>query len=184
MRLPFHVIQLLKSKSGNDLHIPSDCVFLSLDIESKTGVRIGATTLKRLVGFAQDDRTPHESTLNVIARYLGYAHWEELSKIEEQGNSDFDTPEDEVRSDDLVIGNEVVYEYLPDRKVTVKYLGNHRFTVVESLNSKLSTGDEVQIQHFVLHHPLYVLDVLRNGHSLGSFTAGHISGLSSVKIIR
>ena len=53
MRLPFHIIQLLKSKSENGLRQPSDCEFLSLDTESKTGVRIGATTLKRLVGFAQ-----------------------------------------------------------------------------------------------------------------------------------
>ena len=110
MKLPIHIIEMLKCRSGNDLHIPSDCEYLSLDIESKTGVRIGATTLKRLLGYAQDERTPHTSTLNVIARYLGYAHWEELSKIEEQGNSDFDTPDDEIRSDDLVIGNEVVYE--------------------------------------------------------------------------
>lgn len=50
MKLPFHIIQLLRSKSGNDLRLPSDCEYLSLDIESKMGVRIGATTLKRLLG--------------------------------------------------------------------------------------------------------------------------------------
>ena len=74
MRLPFHIVQLLKDKSANDLRQPSDCEFLSLDIESKTGVRIGSTTLKRLLGFAQDERSPHASTLDAIARYLGYAH--------------------------------------------------------------------------------------------------------------
>ena len=58
MKLPFNIIQLLKEKSGNELRLPSDCEFLSLDIESKTGVRIGATTLKRLLGFAQDERMP------------------------------------------------------------------------------------------------------------------------------
>lgn len=69
MKLPFHIIQLLKEKSGNELRLPSDCEFMSLDIESKTGVRIGATTLKRLLGFAQDERMPHTSTLDAIARY-------------------------------------------------------------------------------------------------------------------
>ena len=48
MKLPFHIIELLKRKSGSDLRLPSDCELLSLDIESKTGVRIGATMLKRL----------------------------------------------------------------------------------------------------------------------------------------
>lgn len=84
MKLPFHVTEMLRQRSGSDLRLPSDCEILSLDIESKTGVRIGATTLKRLIGFANDERQPHASTLNVIARYLGYAHWEELQKIEDR----------------------------------------------------------------------------------------------------
>lgn len=182
MRLPFHIVQLLKSKSENELRQPSDCEFLSLDIESKTGVRIGATTLKRLVGFAQDERTPHVSTLDAIARYLGYAHWEELSKIEDKGNSDFDAPEGEVRSGDLHPGACVEITYLPDRKVRFLYLGNHRYRVIESLNSKLKVGDEVEILNFVLHHPLLVINVWRSGESLGHFTAGRVSGLSSIVV--
>ena len=78
MRLPEIIIEMLRQKSGNDLYLPSDCEFLSLDIESKLGVHIGSTTLKRLLGFAQDERTPHASTLEVLAKYLGYAHWEDV----------------------------------------------------------------------------------------------------------
>ena len=183
MKLPFHVIELLKRKSGNDLHLPADCELLSLDIQGKTGVRIGATTLKRLLGFAQDERTPHATTLDAIARYLGYAHWEELAKIEDQGNSDFNSSDDEVRSADLQVGKVVEIAYLPDRVVTLKYLGNNRYRVEQSLNSKLQTGDEVEILNFVLHHPLLVVQVWRNGESLGQFTAGRVSGLSSIKVI-
>lgn len=183
MILPFHIIQLLKSKSGSELRLPSDCEFLSLDIESKTGVRIGATTLKRLLGFAQDERTPHTSTLDAIARYLGYAHWEELSNIEDSGNSDFDSSDDEVRSADLQPGTCVEITYLPDRKVRMQYLGNQRYRIVESINSKLQIADEVEIQNFVFHHPLLVLNVWRGGEPLGQFTAGRVSGLSSVSIL-
>lgn len=183
MKLPFYIIQMLKEKSGSDLRLPSDCEFLSLDIQSKTGIRIGATTLKRLVGFAQDDRTPHTSTLDAIAFYLGFAHWEELSKIEDIGNSDFDTFDEEVRSADLPVDASVEITYLPDRLVRMQYLGNQRFFIVDSQNSKLQTGDEVEIQIFVLHHPLLVLKVWRNGKSLGQFTAGRVSGLSSIKIL-
>ena len=35
MKLPFHIIELLKRKSGSDLRLPSDSELLSLDIESK-----------------------------------------------------------------------------------------------------------------------------------------------------
>ena len=183
MRLPFHIVQLLKEKSGSDLRLPSDCEYLSLDIESKTGVRIGATTLKRLVGFAQDEREPHTSTLDAIARYLGYAHWEELSTIEDKGNSDFDVTDEEVRSVDLQPGVHIEITYLPDRKVRMQYLGNHRYRIMESLNSKLQTDDEVEVLNFVLHHPLLVLNVWRDGKSLGQFTAGRVSGLSSIKVV-
>ena len=183
MKLPFNIIQLLKEKSGSDLRLPSDCEFLSLDIESKTGVHIGATTLKRLVGFAQDERTPHISTLDAIARYLSYAHWDELSKIEDHGNSDFDVSNEEVRSADLQLSAHVEITYLPDRKVILQYFGKNHYRIIESVNSKLQIGDEVEIQNFVLHHPLLVLNVWRNGKSLGQFTAGRVSGLSSIKIV-
>ena len=183
MKLPFHIVQLLKQKSRSDLRLPSDCEFLSLDIESMTGVRIGATTLKRLIGFAQDERTPHTSTLDAIARYLGYAHWDELSKIEDKGNSDFDAPDDEVRSADLETGAFVQITYLPDRKVTLEYIGEGHYKVADSDNSKLQKGDEVEILNFVLHHPLLVVNVLRDGESLGQFTAGRASGLSSIKLL-
>ena len=183
MRLPFHIVQLLKAKSANDLRQPSDCESLSLDIESKTGVRIGSTTLKRLLGFAQDDRLPHASTLDAIARYLGYAHWDELKDIEDKGNSDFGTTEEEIRSDDLAPDRIVEFAYLPDRLVRLKYLGSHRYLVLESQNSKLQADDEIEVLNFVLHHPLLVLNVWREGKSLGQFTAGRISGLSSITVL-
>ena len=183
MRLSFHIIELLKEKSGNQLRQPSDCEFLSLDIESKTRVRIGATTLKRLLGFAYDERTPHASTLDAIAHYLGYAHWEELLLIEDKGNSGFGTSDEEIRSADLQVGAILEITYLPDRRVVIQYLGNQRYRIVESENSKLQKGDELEIQNFVLHHPLLVLNVLREGESLGQFTAGRVSGLTSVKVL-
>lgn len=176
-------MELLKRKSGNGLRLPSDCETLSLDIEGRTGVRIGATTLKRLLGFAQDERTPHTSTLDAIARYLGYAHWEELSKIEDKGNSDFDAPDGELRSVDLQPGKSVEITYLPDRRLVLEYLGNCHYRVTDSENSKLQKGDEVEILNFVLHHPLLAVNVWREGESLGQFTAGRVSGLSSIKLL-
>ena len=183
MTLPFHIVQLLKCKSGNELRQPSDCEILSLDIEGKTGVRIGATTLKRLLGFAQDERTPHTSTLDALARYLGYAHWDELAKVEDKGNSDFDASEDELRSADLKLGDNVEITYLPDRRLVLQYLGNCRYRVTDGENSKLQKGDEVEILNFVLHHPLLVVNVWRSGECLGQFTAGRVSGLSSIKLL-
>ena len=183
MILPFQIVQLLKAKSGNKLRQPSDCEILSLDIESQTGVHIGATTLKRLLGFAQDERIPHVSTLDAISHYLDYAHWDELSKIEDMGNSNFEAPDDEVRSADLQPEASVEITYLPDRRLVLQYLGDSRYRVVASENSKLLKDDKVEIHHFVLHHPLLVVNVWRDGESLGQFTAGRVSGLSTIKLL-
>ena len=181
MKLPFHIVELLKCKSGSDLRLPSQCELLSLDIESRTGVRIGATTLKRLLGLTADERTPHTSTLDAIARYLGYKHWDELSQVEAVGNSDFEAPDGELRSADLREGCMVEIGWLPDRRLVLRYLGNNHYAVVESQNSKLLTGDKIEAQCFVWHHPLFVANVWREGKALGQFTAGRISGLSSIK---
>lgn len=183
MKLSFHIIEMLKRKLGHDLRLPSDCQLLSLDIEGRTRVHIGATTLKRLMGFVPDERTPHQSTLDAIANYLGFANWKELAEVEDEGNSDFEAPDGEVRSAELQLNVEVIITYLPDRMVTMRYLGNNRFHVVESQNSKLLQGDEVEIHNFVQHHPLFVMNVWREGQALGSFTAGRISGLSSIKVL-
>ena len=77
----------------------------------------------------------------------------------------------------------VAIAYLPDRMVTLQHLGDNRFRVSESRNSKLQSGDEVEIQNFILHHPLFVSNVWRAGKSIGQFTAGRISGLQSISII-
>ena len=183
MIIPFHIIQMLKQQSGNELRQPSDCQFLSLDIEGKTGIRIGTTTLKRLLGFAKDERDPHMSTLDAIAHYLGYAHWDELQQIEYKGNSDFEAIEGEIRAEGLPADALVEVTYLPDRYLVFRHLEGQQFIVVNSRNSKLKEGDHVTILNFVPHHPLFVQDVVRDQRTLGSFTAGRISGLSSIKVL-
>ena len=112
---------------------------------------------------------------------MDYAHWDELTKIEDSGNSDFDAPDDELRSADLQPGATIEITYLPDRKVTFEYLGDNHYRVTASENSKLQMGDKVEIHHFVLHHPLLVVNVWRERKTLGQFTAGRVSGLSSIK---
>ena len=183
MKLSPNIITLIEKRMGHALQLPSDCEFLALDIESRLGERVGATTLKRLIGFAADERTPHESTLRLLARYLGYSSWDELLRIEQLGNSGFDSLADEVRSADVPVGATVQVSYLPDRTLSFLHLGDGHYRVTESQNSKLAVDDEVTTQCFVLHHPLFLSDVRRGGESLGQFSAGRVSGLASITVI-
>lgn len=48
---------------------------LSEAILASTGLSLSVTTLKRLVGRVNYNATPHPSTLNAVARFLGHANW-------------------------------------------------------------------------------------------------------------
>ena len=177
MKLSIYIQELLKKKSGCNLRLPSDIEVLTLDIESKTDEHLGVNTMKRLLGLIDDERTPRTSTLDIIAHYLGYDNWDVLSKLDDKSNSDFDGQEDEIRVDTLTTGQRIQVEYLPDRRIVMQYQGNRHFVVMDSENSKLRHGDELELTHLVKGYPMLVNQVLRNGASLGSYTAGKTQGI-------
>ena len=98
MKFSPYVTDLLKQKSNRDFRLPSDCEYLALDVESVTGEHIGVNTLKRLLGFIDDEREPRISTLDVIARYLGFDNWDVLSIYDSRSNSSFESSAEEIRS--------------------------------------------------------------------------------------
>ena len=87
MKFSPYVIDLLKRKSKKDFRLSGDCEYLALDIESVTGEHIGVNTLKRLLGFIDDEREPRPSTLDIIARYLDFENWDLLKCFDDKSNS-------------------------------------------------------------------------------------------------
>jgi len=177
MKFSPYVTDLLRQKSNKDFRQSADCEYLALDIETVTGEHIGVNTLKRLLGFIGDERTPRVSTLDVIARYLGFDNWELLSIFDAQSNSSFESSAEEIRVGNLSVGQRIQINYLPDREIVLAYLGGNCFRVEQSINSKLTVGDELTITHIVQDYPLLVSEVVRGGKSLGAFTAGKAQGI-------
>ena len=177
MKFSPYVTNLLRQKSKKDFRLSADCEYLALDIESVTGEHIGVNTLKRLLGFINDERDPRISTLDVIARYLGFDNWDVLSIYDNKSNSSFESSSEEIRVSELSEGQSVQISYLPDRRLVMVYQGNGRFLVQMSENSKLLAGDELAVTHIVQGYPLLVTEVIRDGKSLGSFTAGKAQGI-------
>ena len=178
MKFSPYTKELLEQKCGREIRLSADCEYLALDVESVTGEHIGVNTLKRLLGFIEDERQPRTSTLDIIARYLGFENWQTLQVYDDKSNSSFDSTADEIRVNDLALGQHIQISYLPDRRLTIAYQGHNRFLVLLSENSKLHQGDTLQITHIVRGYPLLVSEVMRNGQSLGSFTAGKAQGIS------
>jgi len=175
--------KLLENKLGKDIRYSSDIEHLSFDIEKYTNQRIGVNTIKRLLGLIEGVKEPRLYTLDTIARYLDHKNWDELlGSLDQSGNSSF-TSIEEIDIQTLKTGDKIRFTYSPDRVVTVEYIANNRFTVIDGLNSKLLPNDLIEVNHFVLNYPLIISNVIRNDVSMGKFTAGKISGITSLSIL-
>lgn len=175
---------MIKEQSSCNLKQSSDCEKIVLDIYTKTGQHLGVNTLKRILGFIQDERNPRSTTLDIIAHYLNFPDWETLSRVDDRSNSSFDSFDGELRIREMAIGTHIEISYFPDRIVKLLYEGNFHFVVTESENSKLIKEDKVEIHHIIKHFPLLVVNVIRDRKSLGSLTAGKVSGITSIKILK
>ena len=177
MVLSQYIRRLLTEKSNADLSIPTGSEQLSLDIEKATGNHIGVNTLKRLLGLIPDERQPRITTLNLIARYLGYNNWTALSELDDRSNSSFGTLESEANINAMQRDDRIEIEYLPNRRIILSYRDEGWFDVADSANSKLLKGDSVHISHIVNDYPLLIDTVMRDGKNLGAFTAGRTQGI-------
>jgi len=174
---------LIEKKLTHEIRYSSDIECLAIDIEKCTKKRLGINTLKRMFGMIDETASPRLYTLDVIAEYLNFKNWDHLlTSLENEGNSDF-SANDEIDSKDLCVGAKISFTYSPDRSVTLMFEGNNLYKVTESVNSKLQIDDIVEARHFVLNYPLIASNVVRNGKSLGKFTAGIVSGLTSLQKI-
>ena len=140
---------------------PYDFNLLEQDIKEKVaGTAINAKTLKRFYGYDQMDSgsSVRLYTLDVLSQYVGYSNWNEylehLHLSEGAGSGDFKGKE--INADSLQVGETLQITWLPNRKSILKYLGNQRFEIVETENSKWQVGDTFICMHFIQGKPLYV----------------------------
>lgn len=179
----------IEAKLGKTIRYPSDYEQLAYDIERTTKQRISTNTIKRLLGAIDSVREPRLYTLDVIAQYLGFENWDVyVVSLSKEGNSQFEKAEaadacHEISVAELKAGAKVEFQYYPDRKVILEYLGGKEFRVVGSTNSKLHLEDVVEVSNFYLNYPLIINRVVRDGLNIGRFTAGKISGLTYLKLL-
>ena len=173
--------EMLEKRSGHALTSAADCEWLALDFQTRCDRAISVNTLKRLLGFlSYDGSSFRQSTLDTIAAYLGFRDWQEAERAAKDHISAFGHNPAVLDVDKLSKGDRVTVTYAPDREIAFQYLDAERFVVAKSVNSKLSAGDTVVIRQFVLGYPLLVTEVIRDGRSLGPYTAAKIGGLTTI----
>lgn len=169
MIFPNKTIEQLKEKSGLSFDRASDFSTLATLIADETKHTIGVTTLKRLFGYIDDARETNQSTLNIIARYLGYKSWDlyvNSFRIDSTWNSDHDT----IWTENLMVGTKIEVAYL-NRCVCFEVIEQDGFKAlkVESANnSSLKIGDIAFIDRLRKRECLEARKVIR-GSVLGSY---------------
>lgn len=180
------IVDRIQTKAGINILTANDqeLALLLEQIQATTGYSIGMTTFKRMIGkIADHQHQPRRGTLDAFARYLGMTSWEELLRSAQQGDSSFDAVEGEVRACSLPLGSKVALTYLPDRQLQFIKVTDDEFEVIESINSKLQSGDRCRITSFVLRYPLIIAEVIRDGHSLGSYSAARSGGIKQLSVL-
>lgn len=175
------LIRLVETKLRQPLMAPADFNLLSLEIERSLNEKISISTIKRLVGYVNDEHKPSITTLNLLARYVGYPNWIAL-QVQIDDITSGSLNEDIIRSSDLVKGDEVEFDWIPNRHCHVKYLGTQRFEVIDVTGSKhLHAGDTFETMVMCIGQP-----VMATNHNHGNerhpvYIIGRRHGLSSLK---
>lgn len=177
------IIQKILAKYGKEKVYSADCASLA----GKIG--ISETTVKRMLGLVGEssperNRTPHVSTMDILAKWLGYENYRELLK--EIGENDYSSEFSFMESidvKDLETGTQIQLKWEPSRIIVITYCGGDNFIVNESKNSKLLKGDKIQLTHLVLGQELLVKEVWRGDRLLGPYRGAKDGGLTSIEII-
>lgn len=148
---------------------------------------LSESTLERLWGYST--RTADAvslRTLDVLARYVGSASWKDFC-ANLKNSSPVESEEfsgESMMSTRLVPGTRLQLAWLPDRIVTVAYMGQNRFVVEESINSSLAVGDSFECLQIQAGRSLY-LDHFRRAGSRDEarYVVGERNGLTSVRIL-
>lgn len=181
--LPQSIISKILAKYGKDEVYSADCASLA------GSIGLGETTLKRMLGLVGENspernRTPHVSTMDILAKWLGYDNYKALLKEigEEDYSSEFTYIESiDVRS--LDEGTQIQIKYEPSRLIVMSYLGDCIFMINESKNSKLIKGDRLKLTHLVLGQEFIVSEIIRDGKNIGGYRGAKDGGLTGLEII-
>ena len=173
------ICEAVELNVGKELRTPADFEWLEEKIEAKLKEHISASTLMRVWGYRQGVET-RQSTLNVLARFMGYAdyvmfcNWSPAEGDEPQS--------DEVLSNHLLTENlqaeqKVELMWLPDRRCVVQLHHDGLFEVMEAENTKLSVGDTFKCDIFIEGEPLYLNNLVHEGRPPMVYVAGKKGGI-------
>lgn len=165
---------------------PKDFKYLYDTIRERTNETIGENTLKRLWGYVEGYETIRESTLDALCRFVGYPDWNTFV-ADYCGEKDFQSSHRVVQAtltvDAMKEGDLLAIEWNPNRRLTLKHVGNGVFDVTDAHNSKIVAGDRFHCERFIIGEPLYIDNLVHNDDEPALFVVGKQGGLTKIERI-
>lgn len=177
---------LIEESMSRKFETPNDFECLATMINVRLNDSLSISTLKRIWGYIDGYSTIREKTLNVLSRFVGYSDYQTFV-------DEYCTCEDAVSSKrlfnqsldtaDLSLYSHVEIQWNPDRLCYLQYLGNNKFQVILSRNSKLSEGDTFKCNAFYLNQPLILDEFVHENQPACKFVVGNRGGLTVARVI-
>lgn len=168
----------IEETTGHRMEVPRDFAWLAEQIEQRTQKRLSGSTLRRFWGYVNEGVKASTYTKNVLAEFIGYRDFAHFVEAQAQTEAQSDIVLDEkISSDDLRTGQIIKLTWLPDRRCTIRHDGNGHFTVVESQNTRLATGDTFECHLFVNHEPAYLANWQHDGSKPMTYCIGKKDGI-------
>lgn len=175
MFLPAVTIVQIKEITGLSFDKASDFEALADMISAKTSNRLGVTTLKRLIGYISDDRATNKSTLNILAKFLGFTSWDRYWATVNL-DSAWDEEDDAVWIQELPVGTTIEVSYLNRTVAFEAVIFNEKLAlkVIKSINASLKEEDIAMISKIKKGERLEASKVIRGDYSGAYHTNGEV----------
>ncbi|MDE7441796.1 MAG: hypothetical protein K2M69_06505 [Muribaculaceae bacterium] len=181
MALHHLILYLLSKKANCDISTPHGANILRNDIEARTGEKLSINTIKRLVGVIRSDASPRMSTLDIIAKYLDYIDGKHLVYVHSRRiTSRFLKEKPYIDLRDEPVGMEIDLRWSINHRMRIKHLGEGKYVVRASHNTKLQAGDILSMTLLARHYPLAISEVIRGEENLGNYIAGMDDGIEMI----
>ncbi len=175
---------MIQSRFGQEIRYSQDCEALSEAIFEATGQRLGTTTLKRMYGFTTMKVKPRASTMDILAQYLGYGgDIRAIAALADDTRISEFTDVEGISFDRLEEGSCLRIGYSPDRIILMTYLGEQRFIINESKNSKLAKDDIIKVAAINKGFEFIASQVIRNGIDLGAYISAKEGGITEIRVL-
>lgn len=176
----------VEQKYGRALSTTTDFEEFSLVLDKTMPRSISPSTLKRIWGYVNDSHKTRIYTLDILAQYVGHDNFDKFVawlKTSTKYNSSFFNA-CQLTSNELHCGQVVEIGWSPNRMLVLEYLGDSTFEVKESFNSKLLPHDRFITGCFIMHQPLLLPYITRDGKDTLPFVAGRNGGLNIIRVIK